>query len=76
MVRPTRRTEDPVKIGKSQLAQVLEAQGDPDADSKLAALPDEIDTERDAGALEGIGLDEETLRAKLAAGGVGGNLWA
>ena len=65
-----------MKIGKSQLAQVLEAQGDTDAESKLAGLPDEIDTERDAGALEGIGLDADTLRTKLAAGGVGGNLWA
>jgi hypothetical protein len=65
-----------VKIGKNQLAQVLEAQGDTEAESKLADLPDEIDTDRDAGALAGIGLDEETLRAKLAAGGVGGNLWA
>jgi hypothetical protein len=65
-----------VKIAKSQLAQVLEAQGDTEADSKLAALPDQIDTERDAAALEGIGLDQDTLRTKLAAGGVGGNLWA
>ncbi len=65
-----------MKIGKSQLAQVLEAQGDTDAQSKLAGLPDEIDTERDAGALEGLGLDQDTLRTKLAAGGVGGNLWA
>ena len=65
-----------MKIGKSQLAQVLEAQGDTDAGTKLAGLPDEIDTERDAGALEGIGLDQDTLRTKLAAGGVGGNLWA
>jgi len=65
-----------VKIGKSQLAQVLEAQGDPQAESKLAGLPDEIDTDKDAHALAGIGLDEDTLRAKLAAGGVGGNLWA
>jgi hypothetical protein len=65
-----------VKIGKNQLAQVLQAQGDTEAESKLAGLPDEIDTDRDAGALAGVGLDEETLRAKLAAGGVGGNLWA
>ncbi len=65
-----------MKIGKSQLAQVLGAQGDTDAESKLAGLPDEIDTERDAGALESIGLDQATLRTKLAAGGVGGNLWA
>lgn len=76
MVPPNRRTEDPVKIGKSQLAQVLAAQGDTDAESKLAALPDEIDLDRDADALAGIGLDKDTLRTKLAAGGVGGNLWA
>ena len=65
-----------MKIGKSQLAQLLQAQGDTDAEDKLQGLPDEIDTERDAGALEGIGLDQSTLRTKLAAGGVGGNLWA
>jgi hypothetical protein len=65
-----------VKIGKSQLAQVLEAQGDPEADGKLAGLPDEIDLDRDADALARIGLDRDTLRTKLAAGGVGGNLWA
>jgi hypothetical protein len=65
-----------VKIAKDQLAQVLEAQGDTDAGTRLADLPDEIDTERDAAALQAIGLDEETLRTKLAAGGVGGNLWA
>ena len=65
-----------MKIGKSQLTQVLAAQGDTEAESKLAALPDEIDLDRDADALEGIGLDRDTLRTKLAAGGVGGNLWA
>ena len=65
-----------MKIGKSQLAQVLGAQGDTEADGKLAALPDEIDLDRDADALAGIGLDRDTLRTKLAAGGIGGNLWA
>ena len=65
-----------MKIGKSQLSQVLAAQGDTEADGKLAELPDEIDTERDGDALARIGLDEETLRTKLAAGGIGGNLWA
>ena len=65
-----------MKIDKSQLAQVLEAQGDTDAQDKLSGLPDEIDLDRDADALAGIGLDKDTLRAKLAAGGVGGNLWA
>lgn len=65
-----------MKIERSQLAELLEAQGDPGAHEKVAGLPDEIDTDRDADALAGIGLDQDTLRAKLAAGGVGGNLWA
>ena len=66
----------PVEIDKAQLAQVLEAQGDTDAQQKLASLPDRIDLDRDADALAGIGLDEDTLRTTLAAGGVGGNLRA
>lgn len=65
-----------MKIDKSQLLEVLRAQGDDQADGKAAGLPDEIDTERDAEALAGIGLDQDTLRAKMAAGGLGGNLWA
>ena len=65
-----------MEIDKAQLAQVLEAQGDTDAQQKLASLPDRIDLDRDADALAGIGLDKDTLRTKLAAGGVGGNLWA
>jgi hypothetical protein len=65
-----------VKIDKTQLAEILEAQGDPGAHDKLQGLPDEIDLDRDADALAGIGLDRDTLRTKLAAGGVGGNLWA
>jgi hypothetical protein len=65
-----------VKIDKTQLAEILEAQGDTDAQTRLQGLPDEIDLARDADALAGVGLDKDTLRTKLAAGGVGGNLWA
>ena len=65
-----------MKIDKAKLLEMLQAQGDDQADSKAAGLPDEIDTERDAEALAGIGLDQETLRTKMAAGGLGGNLWA
>jgi hypothetical protein len=65
-----------VEIDKAQLAQVLEAQGDTDVQEKLAGLPDRIDLDRDGDALAGIGLDKDTLRTKLAAGGIGGNLWA
>ena len=63
-----------MKIGKSPLSQVLAAQGDTEADGKLAELPDEIDTERDADALEAVGLGREELMAKLAAGGLGGSI--
>ncbi len=65
-----------MKIDKTQLLEVLRAQGDDQADDKAAGLPDEIDTDRDAEALAGIGLDQDTLRTKMAAGGLGGNLWA
>lgn len=65
-----------MKIDKTQLLQMLRAQGDDQADEKAGGLPDEIDTERDAEALAGMGLDQDTLRAKMAAGGLGGNLWA
>lgn len=65
-----------MKIDKTQLVEMLRAQGDDQADGKVAELPDEIDTERDAEALAGIGLDQDTLRTKMAAGGLGGNLWA
>jgi hypothetical protein len=65
-----------VKIEKTQLVEMLRAQGDDQADGKVAGLPDQIDTERDADALAGIGLDQDTLRTKMAAGGLGGSLWA
>ena len=65
-----------MKIDKTQLVEMLRAQGDDQAEGKVAHLPDEIDTERDADALAGIGLDQDTLRTKMAAGGLGGNLWA
>ena len=65
-----------MKIDKAQLLEMLRAQGDDQADDKAAGLPDEIDTERDAEALAGMGLDQDTLRTKMAAGGLGGNLWA
>ena len=63
-----------MKIDKTELLGILKAQGDQDADSKIAALPDDVDTERDADALAGIGLDQESLRAKLAGGSLGGNI--
>jgi hypothetical protein len=64
-----------VKVDKQDFVRVLRAQGDNDtADKVEAGLPDEIDTDRDAGALEKAGLDETQLMAKLAGGALGGGV--
>ena len=62
-----------MKLDKQDLVQMLRVQGDNDtADKAESSLPDEIDTERDSGALDSIGLDRTQLMAKLAGGGMGG----
>lgn len=63
-----------MKLDKTELLGILKAQGDTDADSRVSGLPEQIDTDRDADALAGIGLDRETLQAKLAGGSLGGNV--
>ena len=64
-----------MNVEKQDLVQMLRAQGDNDtADRAEADLPDQIDTERDADALEAVGLGREELMAKLAAGGLGGSI--
>ncbi|MCV2490074.1 hypothetical protein OF117_11945 [Geodermatophilus sp. YIM 151500] len=63
-----------MRIDKERLVGMLHAEGDNDRAEKVAAdLPDDIDTDRDAAALEGAGLDQQTLLAKLAAAGFGSN---
>jgi hypothetical protein len=64
-----------VKLDKQELVRLLRTQGDNDtADRAEGSLPDEIDTDRDGGALARVGLDETQLRAKLAGGGFGTTL--
>ena len=64
-----------MKLDKDRLVEVLRTQGDNDiADQVQSNLPAEIDTDRDAGALEAVGLDRTQLMAKLAAGGYGTTL--
>jgi hypothetical protein len=64
-----------VKLDKQELVRVLRTEGDNDtADRAESSLPDEIDTDRDGDALDGIGLDRTQLMAKLAGGGFGGSL--
>jgi hypothetical protein len=64
-----------VELDKQELVRMLRTQGDNDtADKVEAGLPDRIDTDKDADALEGMGLDRTQLMAKLAGGGVGGTI--
>jgi hypothetical protein len=64
-----------VKLDKQELVRMLRTQGDNDtADQVDSRLPDEIDTDEQAEALDGMGLDRTQLMAKLAAGGFGGTL--
>ena len=64
-----------MKLDKQELLRVLRTEGDNDTADKVAAqLPDQIDTDRDGDALDGIGLDRTQLMAKLAGGGFGGTL--
>jgi hypothetical protein len=69
------RVEVGVKLDKQELLRVLHTEGDNETADKVAAqLPDEIDTERDGEALDGLGLDRTQLMVKLAGGGFGGTI--
>lgn len=64
-----------MKVDKQEFVRGLRAQGDNDtADKVEAGLPEEIDTDRDADALEQVGLDRTQLMAKLAGGAMGGEV--
>jgi hypothetical protein len=64
-----------VKLDKQELVRMLRTQGDNDtADQAEQRLPDEVDTDRDGGVLDELGLDRTQLMAKLAGGGFGQSL--
>ena len=64
-----------MKLDKQELVTLLRTQGDNDtAEQVEQRLPDEIDTDRDGGALDELGLDRTQLMAKLAGGGFGTTL--
>ena len=64
-----------MKLDKQELVRLLRTQGDNDtADQVESRLPDEIDTDEQTEALDGMGLDRTQLMAKLAAGGFGRTL--
>ena len=64
-----------MKLDKQEFVRVLRTEGDNDTADKVEVdLPDEIDTDRDAEALDRLGLDRTQLMAKLAGGGLGGTI--
>ena len=64
-----------MNLDKQELVRMLRTQGDNDtADKVESQLPDQIDTDRDGDALEGLGLDRTQLMAKLAGGSFGQSL--
>jgi hypothetical protein len=64
-----------VKLDTQELVRMLRTEGDNDtADRVEQRFADEIDVDRDADALAGIGLDRTQLMAKLAGGGFGSTL--
>lgn len=64
-----------MKLTKKALVQTLRTEGDHEMADKVAAtLPDDIDTDRDAAALEAAGLDRTQLMAHLAGGSFGTTL--
>jgi hypothetical protein len=64
-----------VNLDRSELVRLLHTQGENEiADKVEQQLPEEIDTDRDSGQLDALGLDRTQLMAKLAAGGFGGTI--
>ncbi|WP_324274873.1 hypothetical protein [Blastococcus brunescens] len=64
-----------MNIDKDQILQLLRSQGD-DAKAQQAdqELPNQVDTEKDAGLLSKFGIDPMDLIKKFGGGGLGGLL--
>jgi hypothetical protein len=61
-----------MEIPKAQILDMLRQQGgDGEADQAQQELPDNVDTDRDAGLLEKFGLNPADLIGKFAGGGGG-----
>lgn len=62
-----------MQIDKSMILDLLRQQGKGDqADQAQQELPDQVDTDQDAGLLEKFGLSPQELIAKVTGGGGGG----
>ncbi len=64
-----------MNIDKDQILQLLRSQGDHDkAQQADSELPDQVDTDKDAGLLAKFGIDPMELIKKFGGGGLGGKL--
>lgn len=64
-----------MQFDKSQILELLRSQGNDDQAAQAEGqLPDQVDTDRDAGLLSGLGLDPMKLIGMLTGGGGGGGL--
>ena len=62
-----------MQFDKTQILDLLKSQGQHDqATQAEGQLPDTVDTDRDSGLLQGLGLDPMKLIGMLTAGGAGG----
>lgn len=61
-----------MNIDKSQIIEFLRSRGQQDkADQADRELPQQVDTDKDRGLLDKVGIDVQDLIAKLTSGGVG-----
>ena len=65
-----------MNIDKNQILELLRSQGDHDkAQQADSELPDQVDTDKDAGLLSKFGIDPMELITKFGGGGgIGGKL--
>jgi hypothetical protein len=64
-----------MNIDKNQILELLRSQGDNDkAQQADSELPDQVDTDKDAGLLAKFGIDPMELIKKFGGGAMGGKL--
>jgi len=64
-----------MNIDKNQILELLRSQGDHDkAQQADSELPDQVDTDKDAGLLSKFGIDPMALIKQFGGGGGGGGI--
>lgn len=60
-----------MQVNKDRILELLREQGDHETAAQAEReLPDEVDVERDAGLLEGLGLDPKEVLQKISGEGI------